>query len=170
MIAHIKRLSAFLIYTLIFNVVSFIFYFIPAYLAHDFFGAKWLIFGITQIGFTILFFNKVPLFKQSNEKGYKTDLVLYFLIICVLGIAAAIYKSKTNLWFTYIFFNTYFTFDIFNTLWMYIGICITENALKTFFLYRNSSKKSLSKPILITLSIITILTYAAFFVWLVLFK
>lgn len=162
--AHLKRIGSFLGYTLAFNIISFIFYFLPAFAAHDFYGPVFLIFGIAQICFTILFFNKIPLFKISNEKGYKTDLLLYFIILCVLSIVAATYRSS---WLAYIFFNTYYTFplssSLFDTLGIFTGIYIIENAIKTYLLYTNISKKSLPKPICITLSVIMILTYIVFF-------
>lgn len=161
---HLKRIGSFLGYTLAFNIISFIFYFLPAFAAHDFYGPVFLIFGIAQICFTILFFNKIPLFKISNEKGYKTDLLLYFIILCVLSIVAATYRSS---WLAYIFFNTYYTFplssSLFDTLGIFTGIYIIENAIKTYLLYTNISKKSLPKPICITLSVIMILTYIVFF-------
>ncbi len=162
--AHLKRLSTFLIYTLVFNVTSFVGYFSLAFASHHFEGAIWLVFGIVQICFTILFFNKIPLFKISNEKGYKTDLLLYFIILCVLSIVAATYRSSR---LAYIFFNTYYTFplssSLFDTLGIFTGIYIIENAIKTYLLYTNISKKSLPKPICITLSVIMILTYIVFF-------
>ncbi len=162
--AHLKRIGSFLGYTLAFNIISFIFYFLPAFAAHDFYGPVFLIFGIAQICFTILFFNKIPLFKISNEKGYKTDLLLYFIILCVLSIVAATYRSS---WLAYIFFNTYYTFplssSLFDTLGIFTGIYIIENAIKTYLLYTNISKNSLPKPICITLSVIMILTYIVFF-------
>lgn len=161
---HLKRIGSFLGYTLAFNIISFIFYFLPAFAVHDFYGPVFLIFGIAQICFTILFFNKIPLFKISNEKGYKTDLLLYFIILCVLSIVAATYRSS---WLAYIFFNTYYTFplssSLFDTLGIFTGIYIIENAIKTYLLYTNISKKSLPKPICITLSVIMILTYIVFF-------
>ncbi|MDE5604021.1 MAG: hypothetical protein K2I73_00375 [Eubacterium sp.] len=168
---HLKRIGTFLIYTLIFNVVSFSIYFFHAFLAHKFEGAIWLVFGIAQICFTILIFNKILLPKISNEKGIKIDLFLYFIILCILSIVAAIYRSD---WFAHIFFNTYYTFplssSIFDdTLGVYIGIYFIENALKTYLLYTNISKKLLSKPICIALSVIMILAYIVFFFLLVIF-
>ncbi|MDE5604023.1 MAG: hypothetical protein K2I73_00385, partial [Eubacterium sp.] len=66
---HIRRISTFLIYTLIFNAISFIFTsFLETY-EHYFEAIILPVFCITQICFTILFFNKVPLYKISNEKG-----------------------------------------------------------------------------------------------------
>lgn len=165
--SHLTRIGTFLGYTLVFNITSFIFYFIPAFAAHDFYGPVFLIFGIAQICFTILFFNKVPLPKASNEKGLKTDLVLYFIILSVLSIIAAIWRVQTDSWSSYIFFNNYFTFtssaDFLDTLGVIIGIYIIENAIKTFLFYTNISKKSFSKPICIALSIIMIVAYIVFF-------
>ncbi|MCI9642136.1 MAG: hypothetical protein HFJ98_05010 [Eubacterium sp.] len=164
---HLKRIGSFLGYTLAFNIISFIFYFLPAFAAHDFYGPVFLIFGIAQICFTILFFNKVPLPKALNEKGLKTDLVLCFIILSVLSIIATIWRVQTDSWLSYIFFNNYFTFtlsaDFLDTLGAIIGIYIIENTIKTFLFYTNISKKSLSKPICITLSVIMILTYIVFF-------
>lgn len=164
---HLKRIGSFLGYILAFNIISFIFYFLPAFAAHDFYGPVFLIFGIVQICFTILFFNKVPLPKALNEKGLKTDLVLCFIILSVLSIIATIRRVQTDSWLAYIFFNTYYTFplssSLFDTLGIFTGIYIIENAIKTYLLYTNISKKSLPKPICITLSVIMILTYIVFF-------
>lgn len=169
--AHLTRIGTFLGYTLAFNILSFVFYFVPAFAAHDFYGPVFLIFGIAQICFTILFFNKVPLPKASNEKGLKTDLVLYFIILSVLSIIAAIWRVQTDSWSSYIFFNNYFTFtssaDFLDTLGAIIGIYIIENAIKTFLFYTNISKKSLSKPVCIALSVIMILVFIVFFFMLV---
>lgn len=169
--AHLTRIGTFLGYTLVFNILSFVFYFVPAFAAHDFYGPVFLIFGIAQICFTILFFNKVPLPKVSNEKGLKTDLVLCFIILSVLSIIAAIWRVQTDSWSSYIFFNNYFTFtlsaDFLDTLGVIIGIYIIENAIKIFLFYTNISKKSLSKPICIALSIIMIVAYIVFFFMLV---
>lgn len=167
---HLKRIGTFLIYTLVFNIISFAIYFFHAFFSHNFEGIIWLVFGIAQICFTILFFNKVPLPKASNEKGFKTDLLLYFIILCILSIVIAISRENNGSWFNYIFFNTYFTFAIyFDTLGVFIGIYIIENILKTYLIYTNISKKTLSKPLCITLSVIMILAYIVFFFLLVIF-
>lgn len=158
---HIKRISTFLIYTLSFNVISYIFSYPLDTYGHYFEKMIFLVVGITQICFTILFFNKIPLYKTSNNREIKKDLLLYFLILCVLSIAAALFRIILGNSFICIFFNTYFTFTVsasfFNTSILYIGICIIENAIKTYLLYTNISKKTLSKPICIALSVIMIL-------------
>lgn len=171
---HLKRIGTFLGYTLVFNITSFMFYFIPAFAAHDFYGPVFLIFGIAQICFTILFFNKIPLPKASEDKSLKTDLVLCFIILSLLSIIAAIWRVETDSWSSYIFFNNYFTFtssaDFLDTTGAIIGIYIIENAIKTYLLYTNFLKKSLSKPICIALSIIMLVAYIVFFFMLVIIE
>ena len=167
---HLKRIGTFLIYTLGFNIVSFILYFTLAFSSHYFEGIVWVVFGTMQICFTILFFNKIPLYKISNEKGIKKDLLLFFIILCALSIIAEIFRLETDSWFSYVFLNTYFTFSsasIFNT---YIGIYIIENALKTYLLYTNISKKTLAKPICIVLGVIMVLAVIATILLLVIFQ
>ena len=162
---HLKRIGTFLIYTLGFNIVSFAVYFFHAFFSHNFTGISWLVFGIAQICFTILFFNKMPLPKTSNEKGFKFDLVTYFLILSALSIAIAFYRFETDSWFTYIYFNTFHTLtktSLLDNIVFYIFVCIAENAIKTYLFYTNISKKSLSKAVCIILGVIMIIAYIVF--------
>ena len=159
---NLKRISTFLGYTIAYNFISFIFFFILSQF-HNFFGPIVLIFVITQICFTILFFNKIPLPKTSNEKGFKTDLALYFIILCILSVAIAISEKANGSWFNYMFVNTYYTFamsfSFLDTLGVFIGVYIIENVIKTFLLYTNISKKTLPKPVCIILSVIMVLAF-----------
>lgn len=119
------------------------FYFVPAFVSHNFTGIHWVILGIIQIPFTVLYFLKIPLSKVSYEKGLKIDLVIYFLILSILSVVAAFYRFETDRWFTYIFFNTFHTLaktSLLDNINFYIFVCIAENAIKTYCLYRNVMK------------------------------
>ncbi|MDE6660125.1 MAG: hypothetical protein K2K01_08455 [Eubacterium sp.] len=157
---HLKRIGTFLGYTLVFNIVSFILYFTLAFSSHYFEGLNWLVLGPAQICFTILFFNKAPLPKFSNENGYKIDLVIYFIILCLFSFVAAFYREDS--WLSFSFFNTYYTFPLslrfFDSLGFFAGVYIIENAIKTFLLSTNISKKRLPKPICIILCVIMALS------------
>lgn len=150
MISHFKRIGILLLYTLVFNVISFIIYFIPAYLSHSFTGIIWIVLGIIQIFFTAIYFLKIPLSKVSYDKGLKFDLVIYFLILSALSIAVAFYRFETDSWFSYIFFNTFYPFT-FISLLDNIKVCIilflSENALKAYCIYKNFMKKPVSATI-----------------------
>lgn len=151
MIAHFKRIGILLLHTLVFNVISFMLYFIPAFLSHNFTGIIWIVLGIIQIIFTVVYFSKIPLFKVSYEKkGLKSDLLIYFIILSVLSIVIAIYRFKTDSWFTYIFFNTFYPFalnSLLDNIKVYVFLYISENAIKTFCLYKNFMKKSISATV-----------------------
>lgn len=168
---HIKQVSILLLYTLVFNIISFIGYFIPAFFSHNFTGAIWLIFGILQLCFTILFFSAVPLTKMSNEKSVKDDLILYFIILSVLSSIIAIYMyTEGGSWFEYIFFNTFYPFiftNLLDNLAVYICICLFENAIKTYCLYKNILCKSVLKKnsdISILVLALMVILYIVFFV------
>ena len=144
---HFLRTGTFLLYTLVFNVVSFILYFIPAFCTHTFEGVAWLPYGILQVIFTVLFFKNVPLPKSSSDKGTKLDLILYFIIISIVSVAVIFYRYKIgNDWFTFTYFNTFFhligSTSLFDNMGMYIFMWITENIIKTYCLYKNASGKS----------------------------
>lgn len=163
--AHIKRISIFLLYTLVFNTISFmLFSFLETY-EHYYEAIILLVYGIVQICFTILFFNKVPLPKTSNKKDIKTDLLIYFLILCI---ASALAEMGIGIIFlmpnTYTFLLSFNSLSATSELYAYLSILIIENALKTFMLYTNISKKTLSKPICIVLSVIMVLPIIAFLV------
>lgn len=165
---HFKRTGIFLLYTLVFNIISFLFYFIPAFANHNFTGIVWILFGITQICFTVLYFSNVPLFKVSYEKGAKTDLLIYFFILCILSIVIAFYRAETDSWFTYIFFNTFYpltsSVSLLDNIKVYIFVCIAENAIKAYCLYRNTKNKHFSKTVFTAIAIITALLYFIFIV------
>lgn len=144
---HFLRTGTFLLYTLVFNVVSFILYFLPAFFTHTFEGVAWLPYGILQIIFTVFYFKNVPLPKSSSDKGAKLDLLLYFVIISIISVAIIFYKYKIgNDWFTFTYFNTFYhligSTSWFDTMGMYIFMWITENIIKTYCLYKNASGKS----------------------------
>ncbi|MDE5604975.1 MAG: hypothetical protein K2I73_05280, partial [Eubacterium sp.] len=90
------------------------------------------------------------------------DLVLYFLILCVSAtVNWVVFNGSSALFNTYTFAIATSRFDTFGIC---IGICIIENAIKTYLLYTNISKKTLSKPICIVLSVIMVLPIIAFLV------
>ena len=160
---HIKRLSVFLLYTLVYNTISSGIYVFQQTFLHNSESIGWFVFGIAQVCFTILFFNKVPLPKVSNEKQLKTDSLIYFLILCVASSLA-----EMGIGIIFLLPNTY-TFSLpFDSLpetaklYIYLGICLTENALKAFMLYTNSLKKPLSKAVCIILGVIMIIAYIVF--------
>ncbi len=162
---HIRQIGSFLLYTLAFNVVSFVFYFVPAFACHDFIGIQWIALGIIQILFTVVYFSKIPLSKVSYEKGLKFDLVIYFLILSALSIAVAFYRFETDRWFTYIYFNTFHTLtktSLLDNIVFYIFVCIAENAIKSYCIYRNVMNKSISKTTFKILSILIIVLYLLF--------
>lgn len=164
---HIRQIGSFLLYTIVFNVVSFVFYFVPAFLSHNFDGIIWIIFGIIQILFTVAYFSKIPLSKVSYEKGLKIDLLIYFVILSVLSIVIVFYKFKTDSWFTYIFFNTFYSFaltSLLDNIKLYVILYIFENAIKTYCLYRNVTKKSISATVLKILTILIVVMYILFVV------
>ena len=164
---HFKRTGIFLLYTLVFNIISFMFYFIPAFANQNFTGIVWILFGITQICFTVLYFSNVPLLKVSYEKGVKTDLLIYFFILCILSIVIAFYRAETDSWFTYIFFNTFYpliSVSLLDNIKVYIFVYIAENAIKTYCLYRNTKNKHFSKTVFTVFAIITALLYFIFIV------
>lgn len=144
---HFLRTGTFLLYTLAFNVVSFILYFLPAFFTHTFEGVAWLPYGILQVAFTVFFFKNMPLPKSVSDKGTKLDLILYFIIISIVSVAIIFYKYKVgNDWFTFTYFNTFYhligSASWFDTMGMYIFMWITENVIKTYCLYKNASGKS----------------------------
>lgn len=162
---HIKQTGSLLLYTVVFNAVSFVFYFVPAFFSHNFNGIIWIIFGIIQILFTVVYFSKIPLSKVSYEKGLKADLLIYFVILSALSIAVVFYRFKTDSWFTYIFFNTFYPFaltSLLDNIKFYIFLYISENAIKTYCLYRNVMKKSISATVLKALTILIIVMYFLF--------
>ena len=163
---HFLRTGTFLLYTLVFNVVSFILYFIPAFFTHTFNGIVWLPFGILQVIFTVLFFKNTPLPKVSYDKGTKSDLLLYFLIISALSILVAFYRFETDSWFTYIFFNTFHPLTsskLLDSIGPYIFVCVAENTIKTFCLYQNTLNKSkMSAKVLSRVSVALIVLYFAY--------
>lgn len=143
------------------------FYFIPAFANHNFTGIVWMLFGITQICFTVLYFSNVPLLKVSYEKGVKTDLLIYFFILCILSIVIAFYRAETGSWFTLIFFNTFYPLTLSSlpdNIKVYIFVYIAENAIKTYCLYRNAKNKHFSKTVFTVFAIITGLLYFTFIV------
>ena len=160
---HIKRLSIFLLYTLVFNTISIGAYVVQNILFHDSESIGWAVFGIAQVCFTILFFNKVPLPTTTNKKDIKTDLLVYFLILCVLSALAlidigTIFSSPNTYTFLLPFHFEIKTIEICANLLVFV----IENALKTFLIYTNISKKKLSKPICIILGVIMIIAYIIF--------
>lgn len=162
---HIRQIGSLLLYTLAFNIVSFMFYFVPAFACHDFTGIHWIALGIVQILFTVIYFSKIPLSKVSYEKGLKIDLIIYFLILSALSIVVAFYKFETDSWFTYIFFNTFHTLtstSLLDNIMFYIFVCIAENTIKTYCLYRNVMNKSISKTAFKVLSILIVVLYLLF--------
>lgn len=162
---HIRQIGSFLLCTLAFNVVSFVFYFFPAFFCHDFTGIHWMALGIIQILFTVVYFSKIPLSKVSYEKGLKFDLVIYFLILSALSIAVAFYRFETDRWFTYIYFNTFHILtktSLLDNIVFYIFVCIAENAIKTYCIYRNVMNKSISKTAFKVLSILILVLYLLF--------
>ena len=169
---HFLRTGTFLLYTFVFNVVSFILYFIPAFSTHTFEGAAWLPYGILQIIFTVFYFKNVPLPKSSSDKGTKLDLLLYFVIISIISVAIIFYKYKVgNDWFTFTYFNTFYHL-IGSTSWldnmgMYIFMWIAENIIKTYCLYKNALGKSKASAKTISrVSVTLIVLYFAFAVFL----
>ena len=86
---HLKRIGSFLGYTLAFNIISFIFYFLPAFAAHDFYGPIFLIFGIAQICFTILFFNRFG--------------IMFYHFICIKHYSDDMAGTNRQLAFLYLF-------------------------------------------------------------------
>lgn len=162
---HIRQIGSFLLCTLAFNVVSFVFYFVPAFASHDFTGIHWMALGIIQILFTVVYFSKIPLSKVSYEKGLKLDLLIYFLILSALSIAVAFYRFETDRWITYIYFNTFHTLtktSLLDNIVFYIFVCIAENIIKTYCLYRNVMNKSISKTAFKVLSILIVVLYLLF--------
>ena len=144
---HFLRTGTFLLYTLAFNVVSFVLYFVPAFFTHTFEGVAWLPYGILQLVFTVFFFRNIPLPKLSYDKGTKLDLILYFIIISIVSVAVIFYKYKIgNDWFTFTYFNTFYhligSASWFDNMGIYIFMWITENVIKTYCLYKNASGKS----------------------------
>lgn len=144
---HFLRTGTFLLYTLVFNIVSFILYFIPAFFTHTFEGVAWLPYGILQLVFTVFYFKNVPLPKSASDKGTKLDLILYFILISTVSVAVIFYKYKVgNDWFTFTYFNTFYhligSASWFDNIGMYIFMWITENIIKTYCLYKNASGKS----------------------------
>lgn len=163
--SHIRQIGSFLLYTLAFNVVSFVFYFVPAFGNHDFTGTHWMALGIIQILFTVVYFSKIPLSKVSYEKGLKIDLVIYFLILSVLSVVMAYLRADTSPWFTLIYTNTFFTLtlsDFLDYITVYIFVYIAENAVKTYCLYKNVLNKSISKTAFKVLSILIVVLYLLF--------
>lgn len=169
---HFLRTGTFLLYTLVFNVVSFILYFIPAFSTHTFEGVAWLPYGILQIIFTVFYFKNVPLPKSSSDKGTKLDLLLYFVIISIISVAVIFYKYKVgNDWFTFTYFNTFYhligSTSWFDNMGMYIFMWIAENIIKTCFLYKNTlgeSKASVKKISIVSVTLIVL--YFAFVLFL----
>lgn len=167
---HFLRTGTFLLYTLVFNVVSFILYFIPAFSTHTFNGFIWFPFGILQVVFTVFFFRNVPLPKLSYDKGTKIDLLLYAVIISILSVVIVLRRFETDEWFTYIFFNTFHTLTsskLLNFSGLTILVCIIENIIKTCFLYKNTlgESKATAKKISIV-SVTLIVLYFAFVLFL----
>lgn len=169
---HFLRTGTFLLYTLVFNVVSFILYFIPAFSTHTFEGVVWLPYGILQIVFTVFFFRNVPLPKLSYDKGTKLDLLLYFIIISIISVAIIFYKYKVgNDWFTFTYFNTFYhligSTSWFDNMGMYIFMWIAENIIKTCCLYKNTLGESKASAKTISrVSVTLIVLYFAFVLFL----
>ena len=170
---HFFRTGTFLLYTLIFNVVSFVLYFIPAFFTHftdAFAGFIWFPLGILQVIFTVFFFKNIPLPKLSYDKGTKFDLLLYAVIISVLSIVIVLRRFQTDEWFTYIYFNTFHTLTaskLLNFRGLTIFVSIIENVIKTCCLYKNTKGKSKASDKMISkVSVILIALYFAFVVFL----
>lgn len=169
---HLRRIATLLTYTLVFNIISFAFYFILAFSSHNFEGMIWFVFGMAQVFFTVLFFSKIPVSKISEEKGLKTDLAVYFAVLCALSIVAAILRLETGSWSSFIFFNTFHPLtlsSLLDFLSIYIGVYIIENAIKTYCLYKNMIHKSISKLWSIILTVIMVLLLLVFIVLLIIF-
>ena len=165
---HFQRTGVFLLYTFVFNVVSFILYFIPAFFTHTFEGVAWLPYGILQIIFNVFYFKNLPFPKSTSEKGTKLDLILYFIIISIVSIAIIFYKYKIgNDWFTFTYFNTFYhligSTSWFDNMGMYIFIWITENIIKTYCLYKNTLGKS--KASAKTISRVSVALIVLYFVY-----
>lgn len=169
---HFLRTGTFLLYTLAFNIISFILYFLPAFFTHTFEGIAWLPYGILQVIFTVFFFKNVPLPNSTSEKGTKLDLILYFIIISIVSIAIIFYKYKVgNDWFTFTYFNTFYhligSTSWFDTMGMYIFMWTTENTIKTYCLYKNAFGESkTSAKVISRVSVTLVVLYFVFAVFL----
>ncbi len=122
-----------IIYTIVFNFISFIPFFLISFAAHNYDTNIWLVYGIAQVFFTFLVFRNVPFLKISDKIKVNKILVPYFVIMSAVSVIMAIIMYKTDSWFTLMFTNTFYTiqfFDLFNYLPLCIGIYLLENALK----------------------------------------
>lgn len=164
---HIKHIGTFLLYTFAFNVISFVLYFLPAFANHNFEGSIYLFFGIIQLCFTMLVFRNIPMPKTTDKKGVRSELIIYFIIISILSVAAAFYRWETGNWSSLMFFNTFFSFTLtsfLDELYIYIIFYLIENIIKTYFIYKRISKPPVSKKQNVIFSISILLSYFVFIV------
>ena len=168
---HLLRTGRYLLYTVIYNIISFLFYFLPAFSTHEFSGRiAFVILGIAQILFSVLFFRTIPLGKAGDADGAKPNLLAYFMILSAVSIFISVYRfENSDSWFLYIFFNTYYSLiqtSFLDNIPTFIFAYLCENAVKTYCLYQNIQKKKMSKVSRIVLTVIIILLYLVFLIWL----
>lgn len=139
-----KHTGIMLLYTLVFNVISVVGYFFSRLLSHNSSEFIWIVFGILHLWFTILFFSFVPLIHVSNDKNIKTDLLLYFIILSILSVITYFCGLETDNWFIYLLLDSAYISDLLSSFAGYFCFYLFTGAIKTYCLYKNISRKTIS--------------------------
>lgn len=154
----------FILFTVIFNIISFSVYFFTQFTFHMDSGEIWLPIALAQVVFTVLVFR--VFFNILDDKIYEKQiliqaLAIYCIFFSVLSVIMVLLRNDG--WYSYIFTNTFYLFNLsvneLDETPYYIIIYFLENILKCVCLYlssRNIKMKKISKIICITVIILLV--------------
>ncbi len=155
----------YIVFTLLFNLISFALFFSLFFLFHFDSNVSWLVFACAQFLLTILVFQQCF---NIYGKVYENNHILialsaYFVLMTALSFIMI--PLRNDGWYSLIFTNTFHVF-CFNSLFdinkCYVVAYVTENVIKAICLYLASKNMKMNKMMTIVLLIVTAILFFVF--------